>query len=144
MTYNLPVSNSLIPFEISPNTFTPLLPNAVPTPTALAPTAFILRNPAASLTPPTPIIWIAFNAASPSHILLKALTFPNANGCSGAPANPPTPEPSLEFNTGLKSGSDERSSEQPRVFVAVMKEMGMLGAKLRSADRIMLKLFGFV
>ena len=77
-------------------------------------------------------------------MLLKALTFPNASGRSGVPANPPTPEQSLEFSTGLKSESDESNNEQPRVFVAATKEMGMLGAKLSRAERIMVKLSGFV
>ena len=46
------------PAPISSKIFTPFRPSAVPTPTAAAPTARILLYPAASATPPTPMIWM--------------------------------------------------------------------------------------
>lgn len=144
---SLPFSNPFTLLLISSNILTPRLPNAVPTPTAVAPTALILLKPAPSLTPPIPIIDIPLNASFSSHIFLNALTFPKASGCKGVPANPPTPLPSPEFRVSLNSEIESdgvRRSDDPNVFVAVINDIGTFGAKGSRASRIMVKFCGFV
>src|SRR5262249_3854579 len=115
------------PLSISSNTFTPFSPRPVPTPTTAAPTVLIRAYPAASRTPPTPMMRICPSASACSSSIRRSVaTFPSEREWSGAPASPPTPWPGRAqrlISPALGNG-DENARHDPSVLVAVRKLTG--------------------